>query len=321
MEFLWLFIIYVTFLVISISAFCLLSGRSRNSLDRFLHRIDKVLHHVLPSWLQRYYMGCFQTRSGAFVILHLLLDLLVFAEYSWECVGYSLELEISQIFILLPYTLIILNLYFFYQCCAKDPGIVTKQKEALYVQIYEYDGVFFFPGNKCPTCQLTKPARSKHCSVCGVCVHRFDHHCVWVNNCIGALNIRYFLIYLFSLTLTVISLAAVISRFLLKVVFLSHMMSAAYIDLDGHEQMVNIVFVVQHLFLTFPRILFLLGFLFILVLILGGYSCFLLYLCFTNQTSNEWYKSRRVNAHKGYSRGILINIKDIFQPPDIVKRD
>lgn len=46
------------------------------------------------------------------------------------------------------------------------------------------------------TCRAGKPIRSKHCRTCGVCVARFDHHCPWTNNCIGAGNHRNFMVYL-----------------------------------------------------------------------------------------------------------------------------
>ncbi|XP_044159825.1 palmitoyltransferase ZDHHC4 isoform X1 [Bufo gargarizans] len=322
MDFLWLFILYVFFLVLCVSVFCLLSGRSSSGLDSALQRAERVISLVSPTWLQRCISSCFHTRSGAFVFLHLILDMLVFAEYNWEVLDYSLELELNWMLVFLPYVLITGNLYYFYKCCTTDPGRVTAQNESLCIGVYKYDEIMFHHSNKCPTCDLMKPARSKHCGVCGSCIQRFDHHCVWVNNCIGALNIRYFLLYLLSLTLTAISLAAVMTAFLLQVVLLSHIMTAAYVDSEGHKEIASLAYVIQHLFLTFPRIVFTLGFLFLLILFLGGYTCFLWYLSITNRTTNEWFKARRIpGSPTGFSRGIVGNLKEIFQPYTLYKKE
>ncbi|XP_018326991.1 palmitoyltransferase ZDHHC15B isoform X2 [Agrilus planipennis] len=48
----------------------------------------------------------------------------------------------------------------------------------------------------CEKCQVIKPDRAHHCSVCGECILKMDHHCPWVNNCVCFSNYKYFMLFL-----------------------------------------------------------------------------------------------------------------------------
>ncbi|KAJ1389983.1 Palmitoyltransferase, DHHC domain [Sesbania bispinosa] len=67
----------------------------------------------------------------------------------------------------------------------------------------------------CQKCSHYKPPRAHHCRVCKRCVLRMDHHCIWINNCVGHANYKVFFIFvmyaviacIYSLVLLVGSLA------------------------------------------------------------------------------------------------------------------
>ena len=94
-----------------------------------------------------------------------------------------------------------------------DPGILPKSRLKKYDKIngqsdFFIKSNFFFINNNhdynlkyCHSCKIWRPKKSNHCWSCNCCVERFDHHCPWIQNCIGLRNYRNYLIFVVSFSL------------------------------------------------------------------------------------------------------------------------
>jgi hypothetical protein len=104
----------------------------------------------------------------------------------------SLSMQLLTIpIVLCPYIFLVLASYV-------DPGYITRENVDFYGSLYPYDHTLYVPDQVCTTCRLPKPPRSKHCSLCGHCIARLDHHCIFINGCVGYGNHHWFLLLLFS---------------------------------------------------------------------------------------------------------------------------
>jgi len=130
------------------------------------------------------------TTPQIFFLLLLTIGQALYLPTAWKHMT-ALTKSTGTISILLPYL-------FLYLAAFTDPGTITPQNHVAEMARYPYDFTLFHPGSQCPTCRLLKPARSKHCSVCKRCISKLDHHCIFINNCVGAQNQHYFVLLLLT---------------------------------------------------------------------------------------------------------------------------
>ena len=96
----------------------------------------------------------------------------------------------------------------------------------------------------CPWCHVWVRKSVKHCHHCNKCVDDFDHHCRWLNGCVGGENYVYFAWFIGSTLLTV-SIQAALGVFLLVKSFTEDELSKARLGIaygqggpasdDGHN--------------------------------------------------------------------------------------
>lgn len=94
---------------------------------------------------------------------------------------------------------------FFYCLTLIDPGYVPLKKDFLGLMERLVDEELHLD-YICINCENLRPENTMHCNYCNKCVQGFDHHCTFVNNCLGYKNHKYFLLFLLFFTLYILAM-------------------------------------------------------------------------------------------------------------------
>ncbi|KAG7549446.1 Palmitoyltransferase DHHC domain [Arabidopsis thaliana x Arabidopsis arenosa] len=184
-------------------------------------------------------------------------------------------------------------------CVLVDPGRVPASY-APDVEDSSWSNSNATETRKCDKYFAYKPLRTHHCRVCRRCVLKMDHHCLWINNCVGYANYKAFFILVFYATV-----ASIYSTVLL--------VCCAFKNGDSYAGNVPLkTFIIS-------CGIFMIG----LSITLGTLLCWHIYLIAHNMTTIEHYDSKRASwlARKSgqsfrhqFDIGVYKNITSVLGP-------
>ena len=141
-----------------------------------------------------------------FTWILLLLNIIVFYYYIIEEINNIYPKEIKIFILIIHSFLLIIILIFGFLSTYIDPSdpllkkeIMKKNKIQRNKEHYVLEISRNFPF--CLICCSNIHSTSKHCKKCNKCIKNFDHHCNWLNNCIGKYNYGYFYLLCFVIIL------------------------------------------------------------------------------------------------------------------------
>lgn len=151
----------------------------------------------------------------------------------------------------------------------------------------------------CSICKSSVQMSSKHCGKCDRCATSFDHHCIWLNNCIGQRNYRSFILALTGLVIN----SALITTFC-TINLLNYYLDEC-IELEIHKKIQKI----QSDSSWIAEVCILLAYGIASFILAGNLLCFHIWIKWKGITTVEYILNRRRIIMRKVQNGLEIETK------------
>ena len=135
-----------------------------------------------------WFVDHFTEALGPIFVVLVVVSLVAYVSIAY-CVGLPFWLErsylVTAVALLIGNWLLINVVFNYWMALTTSPGHPPTKEPLRHVS------------SICKKCISPKPPRAHHCSVCRKCILKMDHHCPWLNNCVGHFNHRYFFLFCF----------------------------------------------------------------------------------------------------------------------------
>lgn len=293
--------------------------------------LSRVFYVHIPNWssslanrllgpngssnLKYYALYIFTEPNPFFQMLYLALSLggyMIFFIYGFPFIPNPF---VSEFHMYIGSFLYFIALMTFIASCIVSPGFVTKENLNDQINLFKYDGILYKPAD-CSTCKIQKPARSKHCKICRACICKQDHHCIWINQCVGYSNYKYFLAFILSHSLICLYAAQIGFFILMFIIQKEKLMTAVFTDGKGNQLASSWMVVFQYILQRYPAFVFVLALCLMMGVVLGGFFIYHFVMIAKNTTSNERIKVMNIeeapNRENIYDLGVWKNINEVL---------
>ncbi|EGC40165.1 hypothetical protein DICPUDRAFT_147006 [Dictyostelium purpureum] len=277
----WLFTFIICYIIFAVFVlYTLLMGQTQFHKDGFIG----WCHMFLTSGLQEFCVGCFSKICPKRL-----------KKMSDSCYNYFMfkPNHLLQGFYL---SLVAVGFFLFHKDCFPYIGteyIPEYHRYGAYASILFTLFTFIVASYSSPNYIDEKnhkePARSKHCRICNRCVSKFDHHCPWINNCVGRNNLRYFLLFVLSTSLLCVYGAYLSGWSMYTFIKVKDIKNLGYTK-NGVWTPVPTTIIIKYLAFESRSILPLGVFCLVIAVFLLSFFFYHIYLIVRNTTTNESYK-------------------------------